>query len=180
MKTQSYHLLGILATIVVGTLLYINLCSECIGSINAKVVGQEESFIKTNPPPSHSFSIADGSFSLEVKDNFRFHYSEPSFQMPIAEPLKNGVKDLKKHLDSNPDKVVHITGLYSPDETNNTNFSNLGLARANSVKNHFVMHGISSGQIQTDGKLTENMTLENNTLYGPIAFQISERHPIEN
>ncbi|WP_222982227.1 OmpA family protein [Flagellimonas meishanensis] len=180
MKKQSSYLLGILVTIVVGTVLYINYCSTCAAPENSKVVEAQTDQLKKTQSPFHPFSVNDDSYMLDIEDNFSFNSSEPSFMMPLSDQLKKGVEDLKNYLGSHPDKMVQVTGLYAKGETNNSDFVNLGVARANSVKNHLVMNGISVDQIQTDGKLDGKLKPLDNVLFGPIFFQLSERDPIEN
>ncbi len=180
MKTQSAYFLGILATIILGVVGHINLCSACFMSEEINTTVEKSPLVQVNPETLHPFFLTDGSFSVEVNDNFNFNSSEPSFLMPVSESLKNGVIHLKDHFDSHPDKVVQIIGFYDDLETNNSNFPNLGVARANSVKNHLVMLGISSSQIRTESKLMDKLTLEDNVLYGPVAYKILEANPAEN
>ena len=79
---------------------------------------------------------------------------------------------MQTFLAQNPDKIINITGLYTDEETNNTAFPNLGLARANAVKNYFVDNGIPSSQTNTFGKLMADMIPQENTFLGPITYAI--------
>ena len=49
-------------------------------------------------------------------------------------------------------RALEIQGYYYPDETNNTSFENLGLARANNIKNQFI-NSLDADRINTIGKL---------------------------
>ncbi len=180
MKPQFTYLLGIMATIILGVVCYINLCAGCFVSEEIVPNNRRESVVKAKPDPTHPFFVANDAFSIEVNDNFLFNSSEPSFLMPISEDLKKGIISLKEHLDVSPDKLVLIIGFYSTEETNNSNFEDLGVARANSVKNHLVMHGVSSNQIQTESKPAEQMVSVDNVLYGPITIQVLRNAPAEN
>ncbi len=170
MTTKTTYLLGILAVIGIGTLLYINLCSSCIAPSTDAVIKQ----IKNPQAKSNSFSIVDGDFKHTIEDNFNFKLSSPSFLMPISDELKAGIVTIKEYLEANPIKVLALTGLYAEGEENNTPYHTLGLARAHSVKNQLMLSGIPSKQITTAGKLMDRLTLEGTTLLGPITYAITE------
>src|SRR5690606_38392926 len=71
-------------------------------------------------------------------------------------------------------KIINITGFYTNAENNISAFPDLGLARANAVKNYFVSTGIPSKKINTYGELDNNMKPnKNNILYGPVSFSVS-------
>ncbi len=180
MKVQSAYLLGILATIILGVVCYINLCSGCIVAQNLNADVNNASVAPITPDPMYSLSVEDNSFSINVDNNFNFKTSEPSFLMPVPSELKEGVLDLKEYLDAHPNKVIEITGLYAADEINNSDFPDLGLARANSVKNHFLILGIASNQLLPKSKMEEKIAATDNILYGPIAYQIVEQLPAVN
>ncbi|SNY94803.1 OmpA family protein [Flagellimonas pacifica] len=175
MTTKTSYLLGIFAAIVIGTLLYQKLCVGCI--IPQKPMNSDkESLLDSGPVKSliSPFLVNDGTYTHEVNDNFDFYLSSPSFIMPISDELKDGIANLKDYLDSNPEKIIALTGVYTENEENNTPYANLGLARANSVKNHLALSGISTTQINTFGKLMQNLVAEQDVLSGPILYAFSE------
>jgi outer membrane protein OmpA-like peptidoglycan-associated protein len=94
--------------------------------------------------------------------------------MPLSEELTKGVTGLQNHLQTNESNVVNITGYYTSDEENNTAFPNLGLARANNIKNDLASKGISTAQINTMGKLIDDMIAKNGTYWGAASFSIDE------
>ena len=118
MSRKSLYILGILATIVVGTYLYLNLCSICMGDLNQErsieIVGAQSKF--QAPSPSYPFTLDEGEFSLNVDDNFNFYVSSPSFLMPISPKLKVGLKDLENHLTDHKDQTLTIIGHHSSKE----------------------------------------------------------------
>ena len=62
-------------------------------------------------------------------------------------------------------------GFYKSDEKNSSAYPNLGLARANSVKNYLVLHGVPSKQIDTYGQLNDDIHPDDKaTLFGPLKF----------
>lgn len=92
--------------------------------------------------------------------------------MPLASSMEPGINGLKSYLDENIERVVNITGYYKSDEENNTAYPNLGLARANAVKNHLTTKGISSSKINTMGELMDSMVSKDDIYLGPVAFDI--------
>ena len=179
MSKKTSYLFGILLTIILGTILYYFLC--CSVCCNAESCTNEKSETngvvkpKINEVTKNAFVINDvnGDFNLKLNDNFNFKISNFSIEQPVSENLEKGVLKLKDYLLENPLKNINITGWYDSDENNNSAYPNLGLARANSVKNYFVLHGVSSKQIDTNGKLnTDTNPDENNNLFGPLEFSM--------
>jgi OOP family OmpA-OmpF porin len=70
-----------------------------------------------------------------------------SFEWSQARPVTTGgFADFKDSLttvfDQDPAAVVEITGLYDPQEINNSDYENLGLARAENIKQLLLVSGI--------------------------------------
>ncbi|GAA4235387.1 hypothetical protein GCM10022291_17130 [Postechiella marina] len=177
MSKKTAYLLGILLTIILGTILYYFLCcSICCGKENCKnktVETKQVDAPKIKDATRNAFAItdADGNFSIKQNDNFNFKTSNFSILNPVADQVEKGVLELKEYLLSNPLKTVDVVGFYKSDEKNNSAYPNLGLARANEVKNYLVLHGVPSKQIDTRGKLNDAINPDvNNTLFGPVAF----------
>ncbi|PWL40054.1 hypothetical protein DKG77_04300 [Flagellimonas aquimarina] len=170
MTRKTAYLLGILAVVIIGTFLYVDLCSECRIASNQEAAITPQSITTL---PTYPFLVNDGDYSFEANENFNFNESSPSFLMPISGELKNGIFSLKDYLSSNNQKTIDLTGFYSDKEENHSSFSTLGLARAHSVKNHLVLNGIPSEQINTMGKLKEDMIPNKGVFWGPIAYNIS-------
>mgnify|MGYP001791175212 CR=1 FL=1 len=179
MTRSTAYVLGILATIILGTLLYLNLCSGCMTSgVNevptAKTTKSQPSKLEKQGT-SYPFKLEAENLEYRVEENFNFKTASPSLLMPISVGVKEGTARLQEFLAENPNNLVEITGYYTADETNTTAFPNLGIARANSVKNHLVLNQISSSQINTLGELKNNMVPNGDVYQGPIAFSIVEK-----
>ena len=177
MSKRTSYLLGIILTIILGTILYYFLCcSVCCGEESCKHKQDETKSVVTpeiKDATRNAFMIKDanGDFNIEMNDNFNFKTSNFSILDPVSQSVENGVLKLKDYLLANPSKTVKITGYYKSDEVNNSAYPNLGLARANSVKNYLVLHGVSSKQIDTYGKLNDGINPDvNSTLFGPLEF----------
>ena len=178
MSKKTSYLLGILLTIIIGTLLYCYLCDDCHCNPNSKTE-KETTNIETEPEvipaTRNAFTIsdADGDFNIKINDNFNFKTSNFSILEPISTGVTSEVAKLKDYLLANPLKDIDITGYYRSDETNNSAYPNLGLARANAVKNYLISQGVPSRQIDTHGELNDDINPDDaNTLFGPLKFGI--------
>jgi len=176
MTRDLSYLIGIIITILIGTFLYFTLCSECqMATTENEIVEKEIVPIKTPDPTSYPFALKDSAFGYSVTDNFNFELSSGDFEMPVSLDINKGVDGLKTFLSENFGKAISITGLYKSDEENTTAWPNLGLARANSVKNYLVGLGIPSAQTNTFGKLTDSMVPSGNILLGPVTYGFVNR-----
>lgn len=177
MSKKTSYLLGILLTIILGTILYYFFCcSQCCGKNAATEKPNQEPLVETpkaKEATKSAFFISDenGDFNLEIADNFNFKTSNYTILEPVSKNVEDGVLKLKNYLIENPLKDVEVTGFYKSNEENNSAYPNLGLARANAVKNYLVLHGVPSKQIDTFGKLNDTINPnETNTLFGPLNF----------
>lgn len=177
MDKRLIYLIGILLTIVVGTYFSWVLCCPSVGAEKVIVPDASESTVTKvyKSPTLYPFSIKDneGSFSAMVNDNFNFEDSNLNFLTPVTPSLDLELEKLKNYLNSNDKKAIAITGYYTGEEKNNSAFPNLGLARANSVKNYFTIKGIPSKVINTYGELKKDMIRDSLKVYhGPLSFAI--------
>ncbi|GAB3639907.1 OmpA family protein [Spirosoma arcticum] len=74
-----------------------------------------------------------------------------------------------------PGRTLTITGYYATDETNSTSFANLGLARAEGVKQYLVQQGVPVASITTKGAVRSKytgltFTPKGDSLYGALDF----------
>lgn len=171
MSRTTTNLIGILLTILAGIFLYYKLCSSC-GAAVAKEPVKEAVIPAVPDPTSYPFAFNDGDYACNVNDNYNFNVSSSSILMPLAQGVTDCLGTLKSFLGENAGKVINITGYYKSDETNNSAFPNLGLARANTVKNHLVENGISSTLINTFGQLRDEMVPKDNVYLGPISYSL--------
>lgn len=180
MSKKTSYLLGILLTIIIGTLLYCYLCDDCHCNPKEKVAETETNTVVPAEPEVKSvtrngLSLTDnnGDFNIKINDNFNFKTSNFSILEPLSEKVTTEVNRLKDYLATNPLKTVDIIGYYRGDETNDSAFPNLGIARANAVKNYLVSQSIDAKQINTEGRLKDDINPDDaNTLYGPLEFGI--------
>jgi OOP family OmpA-OmpF porin len=177
MSKKTSYLLGILLTIIIGTILYWWLCCNCCNTESRMHKKAAEKTIVEEPSVREStlnpFSIKDSNYAINSNDNFNFNNSSFKILEPVSEDLEKTVLGLKTYLDENASKRIATIGYYTNEETNKSAYPNLGLARANAVKNYFVSQGISSKFIDTKGALKESMIAdENKVFFGPIDYQL--------
>ncbi|WP_010181982.1 OmpA family protein [Aquimarina agarilytica] len=172
MSKRLLYLLGILLTAIIGAYLNWMFCCPPGGKATTKVPAVAPVVKPVTPSPtSYGLAFNDNSkFNYAVNDNFNFEGADFSILKPVSAKVDEGVLKLKDYLEANPSKVIDITGLFKSTEKNTSAYPNLGLARANAVKNYLVSKGISSKQINTFGKLDDSM-IPNGTIYqGPVEF----------
>lgn len=186
MNKKSTYLLGILLTIIVGSILYWMFCCNCQCNKRGNdkhPQGKEktEHLAKVKTASLLPFIVkdADGNLSLNVNDNFNFKTSDANFMKPISESLQAELGKLKDYLAKNNGKTLSIKGFYTADETNNSIYPNLGLARANSVKNYLSSLGISSNLMDTFGELKENL-VANSEGYFKGATEFGVANAVDN
>ncbi|MEO9660774.1 MAG: OmpA family protein [Maribacter dokdonensis] len=173
-KTITY-LLGMLITILIGTYFFITCCSECNATSTHEEPAKEKVIVKEPSATSYPFAIDANGFAYNTNDNYNFNVSSNAILMPLSANLAKGINDLKNYLEANDGNVVNVTGYYTSEEENNSAFPNLGLARANAIKNDLASKGISTAQINTLGKLMDDMVPKENTYWGAASFDIEER-----
>lgn len=78
------------------------------------------------------------------------------FKKSLAEPnylnVRKELDSLAAYLKQNPQRKLSIVGLYSSVEQNPSSFADLGLARADALKQYLLAAGVPSGQLTTESK----------------------------
>ncbi|MFK7812142.1 MAG: OmpA family protein [Maribacter sp.] len=174
MTKTTTNLLLMLITILAGTYFFITCCSSCGAPMKEEPVKEAVIAPVTPEATSYPFAFSDGDYAYNENDNYNFNVSSSSILMPLSQQVTDGIASLKTFLAGNAGKVINITGFYKSDETNESMFPNLGLARANAVKNHLVENGISSTQINTMGKLMDDMIAKGEMFLGPISYGLGD------
>lgn len=115
------------------------------------------------------------NFSATSNEHLKFIHSSASYLDPFPINLKEALVKTVNHLKDNPNKILIISGFYRIDETNTTLLPNLGIARANDVKELMIRLGIPPDRVKTDAiQLTENqLWFINDTLQKGVDFTFS-------
>jgi len=114
------------------------------------------------------FKNKTADINLVSDYNFQFQRSSSDYN-DLNEELTIILGDVITFLGEDPERIMQIKGYYLDDEINNTDYSNIGLARANKVKSYFLEQGINSMQIKTIGKLGNPSCVEDDILVKGIA-----------
>jgi OOP family OmpA-OmpF porin len=111
-----------------------------------------------------ALKIIDGTnLNLESSSNFGFKKSLPDVNYAN---VQRELDSLANYIKMNPNRKTTITGLYSSVETNATTFVDLGLARADGIKQYLVGKGIPSNQLETASRMTDLAFSPEDSLHG--------------
>ncbi|MEZ0130125.1 OmpA family protein, partial [Flavobacterium sp. LBUM151] len=152
MSKKALYLLGIAITIILGTFLYLKFCCNC-SMKTPTVATQKTSTVVTKDTTLVRFILSGSGIDFRTGDNLKFLKNSSTLLTPVTDSIGIGIENLKTFLASNPKQKVIITGYAISDETNTTTFENLGLARANDVKNYFISKGLLAAQFDTKGEI---------------------------
>lgn len=172
MSKKLFYLLGIAVTIIVGTVLYLYFCCNCC--VSTKKVDTSQTTVEAIEKTRNPFVLSGSGINYQCNDNFNFLNNNPSLITPVSDSIKLGIEKLKAILIANPDQKISITGYAEADEVNTSNFENLGLARANDIKNFLISLGLPSSQFDVKGELADQWEMRNDTLLGPVSFKFNE------
>lgn len=175
MSKKALYLLGIVATILIGTWLYVTYCCDCC-SVESPTLEKENSTNNYSTENNHlpnrnGFIFVSPELSYASNDNFNFLTSNFNFLTPISDSINLGISKLKATLEKN-NLTVKIVGFYAESEINNSIFPTLGLARANSIKNYFISKEISEKKIEISEQLQDTLSKKGDTLIGPIHLEV--------
>ena len=170
MSKKTLYLLGIAITIILGTFLYLKFCCNCC--MKTPTVDTEKmSTTVSQDADLVPFNLNGPGIDYHATDNLKFIKNSTALIQPVNDSVAIGIENLKTFLIENPKQKVTITGYATSDETNSTTFENLGLARANDVKNYFVSKGLTASQFDTKGEIIDKWTMVLDTLIGPVGYK---------
>jgi outer membrane protein OmpA-like peptidoglycan-associated protein len=171
MSKKTIYLIGIALTIIVGTYLYSRCCCNAAKDFSDKTENLPPNYAEIAANKCLNFEYNDLKF--KCSDNFRFNSDGFKAIMPVSDSINIGINTLKQYMDKNQDVELTITGSAMNKELNSSVFENMGLARANDVKNYLVSKGIDASKIKTNGKLCDFLIVEDKIVLGAINFKVS-------
>jgi OmpA-OmpF porin, OOP family len=177
MSKRTLYLLGILATIIIGTFLYNKYCcsESCCKEEEKNVPVLTDT---TGISDYNNFNLSGDDFNYNCHDNFRFLLNGFNNIQPVNDSINTGIDQLKAYFDKNLNQKLVITGYALTTEKNTSAYPNLGVARANDVKNYFVSKGIAANRFETLGELRDAWKIEKDTVLGPVNFQIKQSEQV--
>ena len=179
MSKTTRYLLGILLTLILGTVLYYFLC--CCPCNTSAEVNKTSTPTKLEHPKLQTtklpFKFSDPINKMEFNASKNYNFKASSFTVLKPKLFDDTAAEIKKlisYLNNNPSKQLNITGLYTNKDSNPSVYPNLGLARANAVKNTLIQQGASSKSLNTFAKENNEMVPDSLNIYhGPITYSIS-------
>ncbi len=118
--------------------------------------------------------IADGAqFSIKTAGHFSF---AKSGAMADRNGVSYALDSAAAYLIANLRKTLTIRGYYAPFEQNTSSFPNVGLARADGIKQYFVQRGVPAEQLTTEGIGSDELVFSatGDSLYGGLNFTFAE------
>ena len=168
MTKKSTYLWGILLTIGIGMLLYHFLCCQ-----NNCCQNPTSSTASISAVSTEKFTLMGKDIDYKCQGNFNFLNSDFKTVLPVADSINLGIEKLKLALQKSQQNLS-ITGYCLATEKNNSAFENLGLARANYVKNYFVAKGIDAELIDIKGIVKNDLQFDKTTTFGPVDFGLND------
>ena len=145
------------------------LCGARAAVTPAKI-GAATTPIKAPAKMLSTLAIADGAnFTTDCPRGFDFLNSSAKF-LNLPTGVQECLKATAEYLKAHPDRQLTITGLYARNEKNTGVLDNLGLARANNVKNYLATLGIPSTQFELASKLIDPKYTKLDTIFGGASF----------
>lgn len=172
MFKRLIYLLGIAATIIIGTMLYQLFCCNC--GKTEQIVEDKNTTAGIPEINSNPFVLQGSGIDYQCNDNFNFLQNNAVLLTPASDSIVTGLEKLKEILIANPNQKITITGYTLSNEKNTTTFENLGFARAQNIKAFLVSKGLPKSQLQTNGEIVDAWKMNGDTLAGPLKFQFNE------
>lgn len=121
------------------------------------------------------FILTDGANTVvDIPDNATFTPSNATPQLSPA--MQQALSKTAGLLKTAPDKTLQLTGYYGKTEKNNTMFDNLGLARADAIKQQLIAMGAPDAQITTASQQNDNLpTLANGLFTNALTATLQNR-----
>ena len=119
-----------------------------------------------------NLSLIDGDFKATSTGNYNFPKSTAAIAI-TDHARDNYFKKTANYLMDHPEKTLALTGVYAIDESNKTDYANLGIARAEAVKEVLVSDGASTEQISTTGMEASDLGFIDKKLYNSVKFDLS-------
>ena len=125
-------------------------------------------------PEVSMFSLADGNL-FQAEGNRHFTFGKSSNVPDIPNEAMSVLQKTADYLRINADRMLTITGFYTAEEQNPTDFDNLGLARADTIVKQLIQLGAPATSLATASQLKNSLSFSDNLLAGKdaIAFEFS-------
>jgi OmpA-OmpF porin, OOP family len=166
----------LLAWIGIGTFLCHKYCCNKNALADA-AVGATSAVAGGTSSTLGAWSVKDGAFGSSSADYYRFLKSKSQSLAPAGAEVDKLNAAVGDYIKGDGKKGLNVIGYYKADEVNdNTFYENLGLARANNIKQQLIALGIPAKQITTSALLLNEDVFRGDTLmkggdYGFFAIE---------
>lgn len=157
----TYVLIAWLLWLAAGTYVFHKNC----GSISPNILDE----VSTTAGPKN--------LEAAVTKEALFKDSDYSFIQPLSTGLSNRIDSYLNRLKSSKKDKLIITSLFGEHEKNSGIFQDLGLARANNMKQLFVQQGIDPSRIAIKSKKIKS---DNAAEYTALEFNYTDQIPYDN
>jgi len=123
---------------------------------------------------SNPLSVVDGAKTVAA-DAGNLRFALASAVPIIPDNIKPELAKITAYLKEEPGRTFSITGLYEKGEENTTDFSTLGLGRAEAIKAYFIGQGIAGSRILTGDQLKDGLVVDNSEVIGPLTYGFGSR-----
>ncbi len=160
-------IVSILFLLLVGWMIGCTYCYVC----HIKDLCYGEQTVATSTASFPAFLARDGNFSASSSKSAIFDRSGAAPE--ISSNLQNAYKNVANYLKENGNRNLKITGQYNSAETNPGKFKNLGISRAEAIKQAILSYGsgLNASRILTAGSKNEGLKFINEKTAGGLAYQ---------
>ena len=125
---------------------------------------------KTVDIPDLVFEDADTKFASS--DHFWFKVG--GAELEVGQSTKEMLDNLATYLNDHPNRKVTLFGYYLKEELNNSEYENLGLARAEALRQYLENIGLPASKMETSfEQLVENPMIDD-VLYDAVGFSFDD------
>jgi len=117
------------------------------------------------PASNGIWAFDDGkAFNAESNEYYRFKRNTTNNIPGSTESFNSTIGNTVNYLKKNGARALTVTGLYSESEKYSGNAGNLGLARANDIKDSLEKKGVPANQIRTESRILREDLFRRDTL----------------
>ncbi|MFK7949604.1 MAG: OmpA family protein [Saprospiraceae bacterium] len=127
-----------------------------------------------SPATAFPLLITDGTTVVSTaEENLRFNTANTIPYISDSK-IESELQKAAKYVADSPDKMLVITGKYNTSELEEGDKTDLGLARAESLKDLFVEWKLDSNRILTGSEVSQLIIPVEDTVYGAAGFEIRD------
>jgi|GEM_PF-345148 len=122
--------------------------------------------------------ITDTDTSLEEPEPAALSFDWSGWQPQVGPAYQDFQDSLINVFNEDPGAIIEITGIYDPQELNDSDFSNLGLARAQAVKDLLLTSGIKRA-ISINAQTEDLSSYLGNQIRNGVSIALTPAVPME-